>query len=1059
MTRIEFCLLGPMVVRSGGAVIPVPGGKLRAVLAALLLSQGQAVSLEDLAETLWGPGPPPTARVTIQNHVMRLRRALGAEGARITTRPPGYRIRADASELDVSRFETMLSAARAAARNQSWDSAAREAREALALWRGEPLADVDSQLLAMREVPRLAELRLQALETRVSADLRLGRHAEVITELRQLTSAYPLREQLHADLMLALYRADRQAEALAAYQHARKVLVDEIGSEPGTRLQEVHRRILAADPALIMQEATPATANTAPAVPRELPPAVHAFTGRADQLAALTSLLNTASGERPRTVIISAISGTAGVGKTALAMHWAHQVAARFPDGQLYVNLRGYDPDQPMPATDALAGFLRSLGVPDQAVPVAVRERAARYRSLLAGRQILVVLDNAGSVEQVRPLLPGDPACAVLVTSRDSLAGLVARDGAGRLDLDLLPLADAVDLLKRLIGERADDDPDTASRLAGQCCRLPLALRLAAELAVSRPAVSLGELAEELGDQQKRLDLLDIEGDPRTAVRAVLSWSYHHLGPAAARAFRLAGLHPGPGFDDYAVAALTGTPLGQAQHLLGQLVRGHLIQPTRPGQYGLHDLLRAYARELATTTDGEEERRAALTRLFDHYLYAATAAMVTLYPAEMAHPHEAAEPVTDGPPVSSRDDARAWLDTQLATLAAVARHAATHGWPGHAIKLAVTLHRHLDGSGHYPEAVAIHTQARHAAQLTGDHAAEATILTNLGLMHARQCRYPQAASHLQQALALSQQTGDLACAARAVGTLGIVSCQQGRYQQATGHYQQAMTLFRQIGNRTGEATTHTNLGNIQYRQGRYEQAARHLQRALALYQEIGNQAYEAYALELHGLINLRQGHYQEAAGHLEQALALSRRTGNQGCHAYTLTHIAEIELHQSRCQQAASNCRQAITLFRQIGDQAGQAVALAGLGKAALLQGHLQQASGHFEQALTLYRLTGVRSGQAGALNGLGSVLLAAGQPEQAHLQYSAGLDLADEVGEKEQQARAHDGLGRVAYATGNLAGARRHWQRALTIHTELGAPEADEIRGKLILDLPPESA
>jgi hypothetical protein len=369
-------------------------------------------------------------------------------------------------------------------------------------------------------------------------------------------------------------------------------------------------------------------------VPRQLPSDVPAFTGRAAELADIgRRLTGAADGEEGTTATIFTVSGTAGVGKTALAVHWAHQAARQFPDGQLFVNLRGYDPGQPMTAADALAGFLHALGVPGQDMPLEESDRAAHYRSLLAGRRMLVVLDNAGDVEQVRPLLPGSPRCAVFVTSRDSLAGLVARDGAQRIDLDLLPQKDAVGLLRTLIGARVDADPEAAAALASRCSRLPLALRVAAELAAARPATSLTDLAGELADQGQRLDVLEADGDPRTAVRAVFSWSYQHLDPAAARMFRLAALHPGPDLDSCAAAALTLSGASQARKLLDQLTRVHLIQPAGPGRYGLHDLLRAYAAEQAAA-DGEEERRAALTRLFDHYLHTAAVAMDTVFPAE-----------------------------------------------------------------------------------------------------------------------------------------------------------------------------------------------------------------------------------------------------------------------------------------------------------------------------------------------------------------------------------------------------------------------------------------
>jgi DNA-binding SARP family transcriptional activator/Tfp pilus assembly protein PilF len=1008
---MEFCLLGPLAVRVGGALIQVQPGKQRAVLAVLLLNANQVVPVDELAETLWGSAPP-SARVTVRNYVKRLRHALGdAERARISTQPRGYLISVDAGELDVTRFEALLGTARAAARDGSWDAAAGQARAALALWRGEPLADVESEVLALREVPRLAEMRLEAMETRVDADLHLGRHAEVIGELRQLVAASPLRERLHALLMLALYRDSRQAEALAAYRQARQVLVEELGAEPGARLRELHLRMLTGDHALSGLDPAPlACGAPVPVVPRELPAAVGYFVGRERELMALTGLLDQTGDELPGTVVISAIGGTAGVGKTALAVHWAHLVAERFPDGQLYVNLRGYDPGQPMPAADALSAFLRALGVPGQDIPAEPDERASRYRSLLAGRRILVVLDNASEVEQVRLLLPGASACVALVTSRDSLPGLVARDGAHRLDLDLLPPEEAVGLLRALIGERVNADPDAATALAFQCCRLPLALRVAAELAVARPAIPLAGLAGELTDQQRRLDLLDVSGDPRTAVRAVFSWSCRHLDARAARAFRLLGLHPGPDLDPYAAAALTGTTVERAGHMLDQLARAHLIHTAGPGRYGMHDLLRAYARELAAAEDGEKERRPALTRLFDHYLHTAAAAMDTLVPAERHRRPRIPPPTTPAPPVTDPAAAREWLEAERASLAAAAGHTADHGWPGHTTRLAATLYRYLDVGGHCPEAITIYTCARRAARDTGDSAAEADALASLSAVDWRQGRCQQAAGHLQQALALHRETGDRAGEARVLANLGIIYFEQGRYQQAADHDHQALALFRETGDRAGEAHALHNLGNVGLRQGRYQPAVGHLQHALTLFRETGYRAGEAYALGTLGEVRLLQGRYQPAAGHLQQAL----------------------------------------TLFRETGDRAGEAYALGILGAVDLRLSRYQPAAGHLQQALALHRETGYRAGQAQALNGLGDVFLATGQPGDARAQHTTALALTTQIGDKYEQARAHDGLAHTYHATGRRDEAHHHWQRALTLYTDLGVPEADQVRSQL---------
>jgi DNA-binding SARP family transcriptional activator/Tfp pilus assembly protein PilF len=1006
--ELEFCLLGALVVRSGPAVL-APLGKQRIVLAALLLNAGRPVSVDDLIEVLWADSPPPSARVAAQNYVMRLRNALGNPGrSRIITQPHGYLIRVETGELDVSRFEALLGAARAAARDGRWDQAATHARAALRLWRGEPLADVDSEVLAAREVPRLAELRLQALEVGIDSDLHLGRQAEVLAELRQLVARHPLREHLHGLLMLALYRDGRQAEALAAYQDARRVLVEELGTEPGTGLRELHQRMLAGDPAL----AVPALAPHADTVvPRELPPGVAHFTGRTSELAALTELLNQTDENSPGTVVISAIGGTAGVGKTALAVHWAHRAAGWFPDGQLYVNLRGYDPAQPVTPADALAGFLRSLGVAGQDIPAEEADRAARYRSLLTGRRMLVVLDNAGSGEQVRPLLPGDPACAVVVTSRDALAGLVARDGARRLDLDLLPLPDAVALLRALIGARVDADPAAAAMLASQCCRLPLALRVAAELAAARPAVPLAELVGELADRQRRLDLLDAGGDPRSAVRAVFSWSYRHLDTDAGRAFRLLGLHPGPDLDPYAAAAVIGVTLERARRLLGQLAQAHLIQLGLPDRYAMHDLLRAYARHLADTEDTSEERRAAVTRLFDYYLHNAGAAMDGLYPGERNRRPYVPAPARPGPPVIEPAAARAWLAAEHENLVAAAVHAAEHGWPSYVFRMAATLFRYLDLGGYYSAAITIHSHARRAASRAGDRAAEAEALTNLG----------------------------------------TIEWHQGRLSHAARHYHQALNAFRECADRGGQARTLHNLGGVDMLQGNFRQAADQVRQAMVLFRESGDRAGEARSLQNLGFVELRQGCYQEAVGHLERALDVFRETGESAGEAHALANLGLVDLERGRFQEAAGHLRHALDLFCKASNRVGQAHVMGYLGLLDVRQGHRQRAASRLQQSLALFRETGELPGEAEALNGLGEVSLADGQASHACDQHRAALSLAKTINDKYEQARAHNGLARSYHAIGDHAKASLHWQEALALYTALGVPEAGRVRAQLI--------
>jgi DNA-binding SARP family transcriptional activator/Tfp pilus assembly protein PilF len=1004
-----FGLIGPLLVRHDDVEFLVPAAKQRILLAALLLARGSAVSSARLTELVWDGRPPAGAAVTLRSYVGRLRQALGPAGQRIVTADGGYLIRAAEDEIDLSSYARLCSKGEAALQARSWQQAARLLSEAERLWRGSPLSDIPSQVLKDTEVHPLEQLRQLATQWHIEADLQLGHFSKVIPQLYALTAEHPLLEPFHYQLMVALSRSGRQADALAAYRQARGVLVSEIGVEPGPELQLLHQRILEGntDPAAPAGASRPGAPADLPAVPRQLPPPVPNFVGRATELQRLTGQSASLA------MLITAIGGTAGVGKTALAVQWAHQQAGRYPDGQLYVDLRGYDPGQPMSAADALAGFLRALGVPSPDIALEDGERAAQYRSLLAGRKILVLLDNASAAEQVRPLLPATPGCTAVVTSRDPLAGLVARDGARRLDLDLLPMADAVRLLRMLIGTRVDTEPEAAAALAGCCCRLPLALRVAAELAAARPAASLASLAGDLADQQQRLDLLDAGGDVRTAVRAVFSWSYRHLDPASARAFRLLGEHPGTTFDTYAVAALAGTTPQRAGQLLDALCRAYLVQPARPGRYGMHDLLRAYAREVAASCDSPAERRTARTRLSDYYLYAADAAISTLYPATQDRQPLTSPSQTRIPAIADAAAARAWLDAELPSLVAIAALSAAHGGPGrpgHVTRLAATLFRYLDTGGHYAEAITIHTHARSAAAQVSDRSAEAEALINLAIAEARQCSHQTAFRHFQQSLALYLEAGDKDGEARALGNLGVASLRQGRYQQAADYLRRALPMFRAGGQRSREASALGSLGLACLRQGRYQQAADYLLQALDLSREIGSRSSEARALTNLGDVDLRQNRYQQAAGHLERSLAICRETGDRVGEAYALASLGDLHLRQGHCRRSIGDHQRALALFREIHD----------------------------------------RSGETGALNGLGAALLAAGQADQARTEHIAAITLATQTGDSYQQARAHNGLGNADEATGNPSQARDHWQQALALHSDLGDPEADEVRAQL---------
>ena len=960
---VRVALLGPVRAWRDDVELELGAPRRQALLGVLAVRANQVVSRDELIDGIWGEEPPASAVNALHVHVARLRTALEpdrghrAPGQVLLATKLGYLLRLAPAQLDAEVFAGRLAAARESRRHGDLEGAAGSFTAALHLWQGTALAGIPGP---WAETVRagLGEQRLAAIEEHIEVILALGRHAQAAQRLAELVREHPLRERFSGQLMLALYRCGRQAEALAAFAHARRVLVRELGIEPGPQLRQLHARILAADPDLDLAAGTAVRLvpeNEVESQQRRPPPAqlpgdVAAFTGRADELAALDLIAAESSA-----MTIAVVSGTAGVGKTALAVRWARGAASAFPDGQLYVNLRGYDPGQPMLPGDALAGFLRALGMAGQDVPPGDDERAAAYRSLLDGRRVLVVLDNAASVEQVRPLLPGGPSCLVVVTSRDSLAGLVARHGAKRLDLDILPLADAMELLRTLIGGRVDAEPRAARVLAAHCARLPLALRVAAELAAATPDSRLEELAGELDGERRRLDLLDAGGDGRTAVRGVFSWSYRHLPDGAAQTFRLAGLHPGPDLDAYAIAALTAVTATRARDLLALLARAHLLHPAGAGRYAMHDLLRAYASELAAAHDSDADRDAAMTRLYAFYLGTAASAMDALVPAEKHYRPPIPPAGTPAPELGSPAQARAWLDAERASLVTVAAHAAMHGDPGSTTRLAAIVYRYLETGGHYADAVTMHGHARDAACLTGDRAAEATALTNLGIISWRQGRYQQAADYHQQALAASAQTGDQRGEAVAVANLGVVYERQGRYEQSADCHRRALALFRVTGDRSGEARALGNLGSVAGRQGDYEQAVSWYQQSLELFRDSGDQTGEASALPDLGVACQRLGRYEEAVGCYRQALALFRETGDRTGEAEALNGVGGVLLSTGGVDEARAEYTAALTLASQIGDAYEQARAHNGLGAALEAAGDDVLAQHHRRRALDLY--------------------------------------------------------------------------------------------------------
>jgi DNA-binding SARP family transcriptional activator len=995
---MRFRVLGTLEVRSDGD-LPVRLGatKQRILLAVLLLHANRPVDADRLVDALWPRRPPRTAPVALRTYVSALRRVL--ELARRTelpwlaTVPGGYQLHCAAGDLDLLAFEDLAEQGRQAMVDGHPVLAAERLRRALALWRGRPFEDVPLEPGLGTELIRLDECRLTAYEALIESQLALGHHQDVLPELRTLVAAQPLREQLWAQWMLALYRSGRRAEALRAYGDLRRHLVRELGIEPTPPLQTLHRQILTGDADLAPRSVAGAPRPGMSTVPRQLPADVGTFTGRETELATLENLARSA--DRPRALVISAIDGMAGVGKTTLAVHAANRLADRFPDGQLFVDLHGFTQGvPPVEPADALDRMLRGLGVPGEQIPHDLDARAALYRTRLAGKATLIVLDNAATEAQVRPLLPGTPGCLVLVTSRARLAGLA---DAQPLSLDVLPPDDALTLFLRAAGTRrlADQPSQVLAEIVRLCGHLPLAIRVAAARMRTRSNWSAGRLAERLRDHQHRLAELSAGG---LSVTAAIDLSYQHLPADQQRMYRLLGRHPGPDLDIHAAAVLAGMSTRDADGLLYGLVDTHLLQETVPGRYRFHDLLRAHAASFGhTDADGE-----ALARLFDHYTHLACRAMDLLYPYQAGRLSRIPHPTGVMPSLDDRAAAAAWLDTELTNLLAVA----AHGSPWHTSHLSATLQHHLLNGAHFDHAITLHSNALRLAIAAGDRAEELVALCGIGQVCLQQLRYSTAVLNFQQALELVPVTGDDIGWFTALTGLGHVHRAQGRFGMAADLFQQALEIARHTGDRTGQLNALRGLGHVH----------RHL------------------------------GRFGQAAGCFEEALEIGRASGNHDGELNALWGLGHVHWLEHRRQEAAACHAQALEIARATGNRVGELRALTGLAYVNLLQGWYGAATDYFGQIWNIALEIGDRNSQFESLYGLGHVHRAAGRPDQATTHHLAALDIARDLGQPTDEARALHGLAHTHRDLGQPQQAREHWQHALDILTDLGVTGAEEV-------------
>ncbi|MFJ8105886.1 BTAD domain-containing putative transcriptional regulator [Streptomyces sp. NPDC096132] len=940
--HLRFSVLGPVRAWRGTEEVELGPPQQRAVLAVLLLAEGSQVLSSALVDAVWGVRAPVSALGILRSYVHRLRKVLEpakeTASSVIRSTGDGYQMRISPDQLDLGAFRELLARAERARRAGDNKGAAAYLRDALGLWQGAALAGVRGDYAQLQR-QRLGELRLSAQTARLTAELDSGVPAQAVAELTGLVAEHPLDERFRELLMLALYRSGRQAAALAAYREAQALLASELGVDPGPPLQALYQRVLRADADLLAAPGSatpaqePAPADTAPApvptpararvVPAQLPAGLPVFVGRDAELAEVTQL---PSGG---TVVISAIAGMAGVGKTTFAVHWARQVTDRFPDGQLYLNLRGFEPvGVPVPPEHALRTLLESLGADPGSLPQDVDALAALYRTLITGKRVMVLLDNARDAAQVRPLLPGAPGCLVIVTSRDRLAGLVAVDGAHPLHLDVLSVPEARELLARRLGPgRVSAEPDAAEEIIARCSRLPLALAVTAARAATRSALPLAAIVTDLRDSAGGLEAFHL-GDTAADVRAVFSWSYHALTPEAARLFRLLGLHPGPDITLPAAASLAGLTVPHTRRLLSELTQTHLVDEHVPGRYAFHDLLRAYATELTEAVERPEEVRATRLRMFDHYLHTAHQAVgLTARARVLVSLAPRAQGVRAEDFGEDAEKAAAWFTAEQAVMLALLEQAVAHQYDVHTWQLAWTMDDHLHWRGLLRDEEAVHRAAVDAARRLGDRTAQAHVHCGLAGATRDLGRIDEARVHAERAIELFTESGETRACTEAYLMLAWVQERQGDPEAALGAAQRSLAIRREHNGRDADddrgrmaiAFALNAVGWYHTLLGQNRQALDHCRQALALHQELGDDTNAAHTWDSIGHAHHDLGQYEQAVAAYRNALDLYQRGDFPGFVTGTLIRLGDTHLSAGQPGPARAAWTEGLELMQRLG--------------------------------------------------------------------------------------------------------------------------------------------
>ena len=1030
MPEFEFRLLGTVRAIHRGTVLDIAGPTPRAVLAVLLLHAREVVPKTRIIRYAWRDDPPDTAEALVADYVIGLRKALTPAFGRDVlpvVRGGGYRADIDRELVDVHRFKLWMDQAAAHRDSRELDLAPAPAPGPAAVDPGvSALADMESAWL--RDQARaLSERRLDALEQLAASNWKPAARG------RRRTGARHRRDTP------ATAKTDRHRGQSPHRRRGRR------GGRPAGRRPIAALRESSHDPSPALLAAQTAALNHDTGRPdpaargplHQLPVNTDLF-GRDRQIAELLELaVGAGQSGVPGTVVISQIDGMAGIGKTALAVYVGHLLTDQFPGGRLYVDLNAYTPGTgPRDPGEVLGQLLLELGVHPGSIPTGLDGRAKAYRDRLAGTRTLILLDNAISEQQVRPLLPAAPGCLVLVTSRHRLKAL---DDAHPIPLDVLDAPDAVALFVRFAGSgRTTADDPTVHRITELCGYLPLTLRIAAALLKRRPAWNAAHLEQQLLAGRDDLSAFD-DGERQAAL--IFNLSYDNLAPDQQQMFRRLGLIPGPDTDAYAAATLLDTDPRQADRLLQDLLDRSLLTETTPGRYRLHDLLRIHARIHTEHDDTHTDRESAQVRLLDYYQHTAAQADTHLEPRTPAHPvPEPAHPPRHTPALNDRQHAEAWLTTELDNLIAAARHATTRPDPTHAVTLPAATREHLRAHGPWTQAVELHTTAAHIAHTLGNHPWHADALHDLGIARRLVEDYSGAQEVLRQALTLYQDLGNQLGQANTLNDLGIVRRMVGDYSGAQEVLRQALTLYQDLGNQLGQANTLNDLGIVRRMVGDYSGAQEVLRQALTLYQNLGHQLGQANTLKNLGRVRRMVGDYSGAQEVLRQALTLYQNLGNRLGQANTLNDLGRVRYMVGDYSGAQEVLRQALTLHQNLGHQLGQANTLNDLGIVRHMVGDYSGAQEVLRQALTLYQDLGHQLGQANTLKNLGRVRRMVGDYSGAQEVLWQALTLYQDLGSRLGQASALNDLGIALCLVRDLAGAEDAHCRSLDLSRELGS-------------------